>query len=67
MYARQGSLVQSTRSTIQESYFFELNANEVTIIDNWQWINVHGMKNQHHVAILLVRLNMLSICKQLKI
>jgi hypothetical protein len=34
-------MLQNTKTIMEDSTFFALNVDEVTTIDNQQWINVH--------------------------
>jgi hypothetical protein len=40
-------VLQHTKITVQVYVFFALSADEVTIIDNQEWINVHAYMMQN--------------------
>ncbi len=47
-------VLQHTKITVQVYVFFALSADEVTIIDNQEWINVHAYMMQNWICILIL-------------
>jgi hypothetical protein len=47
-------VLQNTKITVQDHVFFDWSADEVTIIDNQEWINVHAYMIQNWICILIL-------------
>jgi hypothetical protein len=61
-------VLQNTKVTMQDYVFFAWSADEVIIIDNQEWINVHAYMMQNWICILIL-LTLLSwgVCHNQKI
>jgi len=47
-------VLQNTKTIVGDSTFFTLSVNEVTTIDNQQWINVHVYMMQNWICISIL-------------
>jgi len=47
-------VLPNTKITVQDYVFFAWSADEVTIIDNQEWINVHAYMMQNWIRILIL-------------
>lgn len=60
-------VLRNTKITVQDYVFFAWSADEVTIIDNQEWINVHAYMMQNWIRILiLLTLKWVEVCATTK-